>query len=358
MSGRRERDLRVAAIKFAAFALVATVVTLTVAATIRPFGSGSVAGYSAIFSNGSRLKPGDDVRAAGVAVGRVTGVELMPDNTVKVGFNLSRPVPLTDGSRVEIRYLDLIGDRALALVRGPGAPLRNGATIPVSRTKPALDLNELFNGFKPLFAALSPNDVNALSMDIIHTLQGEGSTLDSLMQHTASLTNGLAQRDHVIGQVITNLNTVLGTTADRQGQLDLLIRELTRFVRGTADDRSTIGTAISQISDLTSQTAAMVADARPGIKADLSQLDQFATMLNQPTNHAELEDLLTGLGPKFAAIARTASNGSFFNYYACDIGLRISGSPSGPASPLTTILNALAAMGRINLADPAARCQS
>ena len=83
-----------------------------------------------------------------------------------------------------------------------------GQVIPVSRTAPAVDLTALFNGFKPLFQALTPADVNKFALEIIQTLQGEGGTVDSLLTQTASLTNTVADRDAVIGQVIDNLITV------------------------------------------------------------------------------------------------------------------------------------------------------
>ena len=89
--------------------------------------------------------------------------------------------------------------------------LPSGGTIPVSRTKPALNLTELFNGFQPLFQALTPTEVNQLSMNIVKVLQGEGGTVGSLMSNTASLTNALADRDELIGRVIDNLSAMLKT---------------------------------------------------------------------------------------------------------------------------------------------------
>lgn len=365
MTDRRSRELTLAGIKFGAFAMVAVSVTLTVAATIRPFGNGGVASYHAIFANASRLKSGDDVRAAGVVVGRVDGVRLLSDDTVDVAFTLTSPVPLTSGTQAQIRYLDLIGDRTLALVNGPGERLPDGGTIPLAHTQPALDLNALFNGFKPLFAALSPNDINALSLDIVRTLQGEGPTVDALMQQTATLTRTLADRDTVIGQVITNLNTVLGTVDDRQGQVNLLVRDLTRFVRGTAADRDVIGTAIDQVGQLAQLTRGLISQARPSLHGDIAALGQLAHRLNQPINHLAIEQLLTQLGPKLGAISRTASNGSFFNYYACALGVHLADARGLAITPglatlgslLDPTLGTLATIGTITLSDGAARCR-
>ena len=107
---------------------------------------------------------------------------------------------------------------------GDTARLPAGSTIPLSRTQPALDLTVLFNGFKPLFAALTPADVNSLSAELIQVFQGEGGNLEGLLRSTGSVTSTLAARDQLIGDVITNLNVVLRTVGDRDRQLSDLHR--------------------------------------------------------------------------------------------------------------------------------------
>src|SRR5690606_41357286 len=119
-----------------------------------------------------------------------------------------------------------------------------GDTRPLERTARACDLNELVNGFKPLFRALSPDDVNKLSYEIIQVLQGEGGTVESLLQRTASLTTTIAEKDQVIGQVITNLNSVLTTINERTPQLDQLIVRLQKLVSGLASAGEPIGRSI------------------------------------------------------------------------------------------------------------------
>src|SRR5690606_6157732 len=138
--------------------------------------------YAAVFTNASGLTDGDFVRIAGVEVGKVTAMALEPDGSVRVEFTADDSVVLTKGSRAAIRYDNLIGDRYLALEEGAGSPqtLAPGATIPVSQTSPALDLDALIGGFRPLFQALSPEQVNALSGQLIQAFQGQGSTINSV----------------------------------------------------------------------------------------------------------------------------------------------------------------------------------
>jgi phospholipid/cholesterol/gamma-HCH transport system substrate-binding protein len=220
---------------------------------------------------------------------------------------------------VTVKYRNLVGQRYLALSPGPGAPapLADGATIPLSRTHPALDLTVLFNGFKPLFAALSPSDVNELSGLLIQTLQGEGGDINTLLAKTASLTSAIADRDAVIGRTIDNLNTVLGTVDAHDQQLLSLIDQLQRFTSGLAADRETIGRSLSGINTLSAETADLLVSTRPLVKDDIAQLRTLATTVNKPANVKEFEDFITNAPKRITTLTRTATYGSWFNFYLC-----------------------------------------
>src|SRR6185369_328073 len=181
----------------------------------------------------------------------------------EVAFTVQDDIPLAASVRATIRYRNLVGQRYIALTEGPGdgRPLRTDGLIPRGQTTPALDLTVLFNGFRPLFTALTPDDVNKLAYEIIRVLQGEGGTIASLLRHTASLTNALADRDAVIGRVITNLNDVLSTLDERDQQLDQTITQLQQFVSGLAADRAALGDALVNLSTLTGATADRLGDA-------------------------------------------------------------------------------------------------
>src|ERR1700722_9759225 len=95
-----------------------------------------------------------------------------------------------------------------------------GGFIPLSRTQPALDLDALIGGLKPLFRALNPEKVNAIAQTIITVFQGEGGTINDILDQTAQLTSRLADSDRAIGEVIANLSTVLDTTVKHRKQFD------------------------------------------------------------------------------------------------------------------------------------------
>jgi phospholipid/cholesterol/gamma-HCH transport system substrate-binding protein len=310
-------------VKLLVFAAVTLLAFGVLAGTIANVQLGDKAHYTAIFTDAAGLQKGDDVRIAGVRVGEVTGISVVDRAgraEAKVGLSVLRSSPLTQGTNAVIRYRNLIGQRFVALTQESGGAglLPSGATIPDSRTQPALDLDVLFNGFKPLFAALSPDDVNELSGEIVQVLQGEGGSINQLLAHTASLTSTLADRDAVIGQTVNNLNAVLGTVEQRDGQLGTLVDQMDRFVSGLAADRQVIGSSLANINALTDQTADLLVAARPPLKADIGQLRDLAALLNKPANTKVFEQFADNLPVKLGRITRTATYGSFFNFYLCD----------------------------------------
>jgi phospholipid/cholesterol/gamma-HCH transport system substrate-binding protein len=221
-------------------------------------------------------------------------------------------------THADIRYRNLVGQRYIALTNEIGSTgvLEPGATIPVSRTSPALDLTVLFNGFKPLFQALSPSDVNELSYEIIQVFQGQGGTLDGMLAHTASITQTLADRDQVIGQLITNLNSVLDHVGRRNHQLNDLITTFQQFVGGLKKDRGAILGSLDQISNLSVQTADLVSGIRAPFVSDIHHLRGFAANLDR--GRPELDRALQVLPIKLTKVGRTAIYGSWFNFYLCN----------------------------------------
>ncbi|UXY39898.1 MCE family protein [Streptomyces albidocamelliae] len=311
-------------VKFSLFALVTIAATALLAATIVNVSLTSKETYHAVFTDVTGLETGDDIRVAGVRVGEVEGIRIKDRTLAEVTFTVSAERPLLAGTRAVVRYRNLVGQRYIALTEGPGdgtTRLRPGGTIPLSRTRPALDLNALLNGFKPLFAALSPSDVNQLATEIVRTLQGEGGTVNSLLAHTASLTSTLADRDKLIGSVIDNLNTVLETLDKRGSRFSGLLTQLRRVVSGLSADRRPIGESLVSIGDLTDATSGLLEDARPPLKDDIGGIGDLTGTLNR--NENTVEGVLKRLPNKLEKLTGTASYGSWFNFYLCDFDGRI-----------------------------------
>ncbi|MGC5005063.1 MCE family protein [Streptomyces sp. DT203] len=323
MRRARATDAMAPLVKFSVFAVVTVLATALLAATIVNISFTPEDTYRAVFSDVTSLEEGDDIRVAGVRVGEVQDIAIKDRTLAEVTFTVSRDRPLLSSTGAVIRYRSLVGSRYVALTEGAGdgTRLKPGGVIPLARTKPALDLNALLGGFKPLFAALSPEDVNQLATEIIKTLQGEGGTVNSLLAHTASLTTTIADRDELIGSVIDNLNTVLGTLDKRDARFSGLLKQLQRLISGLSADRKPIGASLAGIDGLTEATSGLLQDARPPLRDDIAGLRDLTGTLN--ANEKTVEGVLRRLPNKLNKLTGTASYGSWFNFYLCDFDGRI-----------------------------------
>ncbi|WP_433331945.1 MCE family protein [Spirillospora sp. CA-294931] len=304
--------------KSLAFVAVTVTATGVLALSITQPGGGDTVGYKARFTDASGLREGDSVRVAGVEVGRVGEISVVDRRAARVSFSVGKGRRLPATTTATIKYLNLIGQRYIELDQGTGptGTLRPGSEIPVDRTTPALNLTQLFNGFQPLFQALSPKDVNQLAGSIVQVLQGEGGTMEGLLRTVGSLTSSIADKDKVIGEVVDNLNDVLSTVNSRGDRLSDLTVTLRRLVSGLAGDRAPIGEAITALDELAASTTDLLRDGREPLKRDIVQLGRLSKNLSDgsPT----VDKFLKTLPVKMEAIGRLGSYGSWMNFYMCE----------------------------------------
>jgi phospholipid/cholesterol/gamma-HCH transport system substrate-binding protein len=311
-------------VKFGIFATVMVLLTVFLFFIFGQYTTGSTNGYSALFTDVSRLKPGETVRVAGVRVGTVNSVSLRPDKKVVVKFDADRSVVLTTGTRAVVRYLNLVGDRYLELTDGPGSTkvLPAGSEIPLDRTAPALDLDLLLGGLKPVTRGLNPRDVNALSAALIQAFQGEGGTLQSLLSKTTSFSNTLADNSQTVQALIDNLNTVVATVDKEGSKFSGAIDRLEKLISGLSQDRDTIGTAITSLDNGTASIADLLGRARPPLAGTVDQLSRLAPLLDKDKNLLDVS--LQKLPNDYRKLTRLGAYGAWFPYYLCGLALRVS----------------------------------
>jgi phospholipid/cholesterol/gamma-HCH transport system substrate-binding protein len=312
---------------FLTVCLLGTFALLTIFADFR-FGQNK--SYVAEFTNVSGLKSNDLVRIAGVEIGQVKKISVNRDATVRVEFSTDDSVVLTEGNRAVIRYDNLIGRRYLALVEGAGptTPLKPGQTIPVSRTEPALDLDAVLGGLRPLFRALDPQKVNELSGQLIQALQGQGPTIGSFLDQAAAVTNTLADRDQLIGEVIINLNVVLGSLGGQTDKLDKAVTSLSELVHGLAARRSELSNSVAYINSAAGTVADLLSQAREPFQKVVHETDRAAGIA--VADHDYLDNLLNQLPDKYRALARQGMYGDYFSFYLCEIVVKLNGKGGQP----------------------------
>lgn len=311
-------------VKFAIFAIVMALLTAGLFVTFSEHRAGAVTSYSAVFADASEIMSGDSVRVAGIRVGTVQDVSLQPDKTVVVTFDVDRGVALTTGTKVAVRYLNLVGDRFLALVDGPGSTrlLPAGSRIPPDLTSPALDLDLLLGGLKPVVQGLNPQDVNALTGSLLQILQGQEGTVESIFAHTSSFTSALADNGQVVEQLIVNLRSLLAVLTKEGHRFSVTIERLDELVGELSAERDLIGSAVDAIADGTASLADLLADARAPLNGTVDQLARMAPLLDKDLLF--LEAALKQAPGNYRKLVRIASYGSFIQFYMCGMTVRVS----------------------------------
>jgi phospholipid/cholesterol/gamma-HCH transport system substrate-binding protein len=286
--------------------------------------------YQAEFTNVSGLKRGDFVRIGGVEVGKVNKIWLNPDATVVAQFSTDQSVVLTTATRAAIRYQNLIGDRYLALMEGDHAATRiqPGKTIPVQRTQPALDLDALIGGFRPLFRALDPDQVNALAGQLIQAFQDQGATFSSFFAGAGDLFNTLADRGQLIDQLVTNLDAVLGSLGDHSKQFDKAVTSLSDLIRALTDRKADISNAVGAGNAAAKTVANLLEQARPPLQKVVGETDRTSGLVVADRDY--VDRLLTTWPDAYQALARLGVNGGFFSFYLCDVLLKFNGKGGQP----------------------------
>ena len=309
---------------------VFTVVMLLVAAMLivvfGEFRFGSDKDYHATFSDASRLKAGQDVRIAGVPVGAVKDIKLNDDNTVDVAFSLNERYQLYTSTKAVVRYENLVGDRYLEIVSGPGdlKKLPPGGTI--TNTAPALDLDALLGGLKPVFKGLDGKKINEVSNAIIELLQGQGGALSQMLSSTGAFTQDLAARDQLIGDLINDLNSVLGTVDEKGAQFDATVDRLQKLISGLAQGRDQIAGAIAPLASATDDLTTTLQQSRRPLQGVIENLRPLAQRLDE--RKADVNKVIEPLAENYLRLNALGAYGSFFNIYYCSIRMKING-PAG-----------------------------
>ncbi|NUS44598.1 MAG: MCE family protein [Mycobacteriaceae bacterium] len=320
-------SIRKPLIGFTLFAIVSLMVTWVMWGTLQRSVQGGTHTYHAIFSNVLGLSEGDDVRIAGVRVGRVDGIELTSDNRARVTLRVQDDQHLYDNTAALVRYQNLIGQRYVALERraegGSSRPLSSGATIGLDRTEPSFDISLLLGGFEPLFKMLEPAEVNELSSSLLQALQGSGVSLASFITQAASVATEFQQRDAIIGDVITNLSGVLTGLANRGTQLQTLIGQTRALISGLYAQGNVLKAATDQVSTATDALLAMVTRISPKIQATQNATtNALAALIG---NGARLDRTAVQLPVLLTRIAGWNGQGAYATNYTCSLDVSLWG---------------------------------
>ncbi|MQY16997.1 MlaD family protein [Nocardia macrotermitis] len=301
------------------FVIVSALLSWTVIVTLERGVSGATAKYSAVFTDVSGLSTGDDVRMAGVRVGRVDSIEL-DGNRARVGFEIQREQTLFGTTVVSVTYQNLIGQRYLGLSRGTrGNPvaLRPGAVIPVANTEPSFDISKLLEGFEPLFGTLDRSAVDNITQALIKALQGDNGSLTALVAETTQLAQSFAGPDQVLGQVITNLTTIVDGLAAQSGDLTTVIGRTRAIFEGLQRNKDSLLGSVDHLSQAVDRVARIVDTDQPALEAFLNRNPGFAQHLLD--NKYKFGVMGFNLPLILKGLARITQEGGYADADICDV---------------------------------------
>jgi phospholipid/cholesterol/gamma-HCH transport system substrate-binding protein len=313
-------SLRAVVIGLVTFLIATATMTWLVYATLDREVTGDTNAYSAVFTDVYGLREGDDVRMAGVRVGRVESVDLGPNNTAKVSFRVQADQKVLRNTEASVLYQNIVGQRYLGLrpaQTGDPTPLPPGSEIPVDRTVPSFDVGVVLNGYEPLFATIDPDAADKLTNAAIQSLQGDSGSWATLVDQTGKLTETFAGRDQLLGDTITGMDKLFGTLAKQNDNLNTVLADSRRMVDTFNSRRPELVESMGSISRVVRQLSAISDEVDPALNSLITREPGFAEHL------VSIEPQLAFTGANLPlmlkGLARLTNEGAYVNVYGCDL---------------------------------------
>jgi phospholipid/cholesterol/gamma-HCH transport system substrate-binding protein len=310
----RERNPIVVGV--AGFAVLAALMFAAFNVDSLPLIGGGTA-YRAAFRDASGLAPGNEVRVAGVKVGKVTAVELARTGAstyVRVGFEVDDgAVRLGRDTEATIRIKTVLGQKFLALApAGPGR-LPDGAQIPLAHTASPFDVVQAVSGLAGTLDQIDVKQLAAAFTVLSQTFADTPASVQASLTGLSRLSQTVASRDAELRDLLSHARGVTTVLANRDDDFRTLVADANLLLDEVSRRRDVIHNLLITTNDLANQLSGLVADNRTRLEPALRQLrDVVATLQRDRTN---LERTLQAMAPFVNAFANVVGNGRWFDSY-------------------------------------------
>jgi phospholipid/cholesterol/gamma-HCH transport system substrate-binding protein len=268
--------------------------------------------YYAAFSEAGGLKPNDEVRIAGVRVGKVKAVELAGDH-VRVEFLVDRGVDFGSQTGAAIKVKTLLGAMYLALQPDGGGQLAEEAEIPVQRTSSPYDVVDAFSGLAERSERIDTDQLAESLNTVAQLTENTPEEFQAALRGVSDLSANIAARDEQLNTLLGNLRKVSGVLGDRRQDLITLMEDGDRLFRALVARRQAVSDLLDSTSQLSVQLTGLVRDTRADLKPALDHLDNVVDVLNK--NQENLDNSLRLMAPFYRVFASTLGNGPWFDTY-------------------------------------------
>ena len=284
---------------------------------------GSGTGYAAAFGEAAGLRPGDEVRIAGVRVGRVTAVGLERDH-VRVEFRVKNSW-IGDRSRADIRIKTLLGRKFLSLDPRGDHELRPGSEIPVSRTTAPYDVEQALGTLSRTVDAIDTDQLARAFDTISSTLRDPPDAVRDSVTGLSRLSATIADRDSQLRTLLARTESVSAVLADRADDVGVLLADGNLLLREVQQRRQAISDLLRDTSLLALQVQALVRDNQHQLDPTLRQLQAVVDVLRD--NQQNLDRSIELLAPFVRVFANTLGNGRWFDTYVQNLLTPLPASP-------------------------------
>lgn len=290
-------------------ALVLAMLAAAVGMQLLPENSTQVA----LLSHASGLKPGDEVRVAGIPSGEVTDIELDGANA-KVSFDLDEGVQLHTDSRAAVKMATLLGKNYLEVEPGSGAAAAEDAAIPVDRTTPAYTLSDIFTRTKEDLGRLDMDALDEAVGTMATALDQDPAETDRALIETTRLARTIGEKDEQIGRLLTSVHDVTSSVREQQDELEGLLGDADTVAAMVIRRRQTIERLMTNAQDVVRSLEEL---ARENTEDVSEVLEQFHAVLSTLRKNADdLDASLKRLAPMARYFSNATGNGPWIDVYA------------------------------------------
>lgn len=287
-------------------AVILLLMLLSFNANALPFIGGGTT-YHADFTDGSGLKSGDDVRIAGVKVGKVTGVTLK-GALVRVALQVNTGARIGDQTRADIKIKTLLGQKYVALAPAGAGHLHGD--IPLSRTTSPLDVTQAFIGLGQRVGEIDTKQLAAAFDTLAATFKDTPPYVHESLRGLQRLSTSIASRDNQLHQLLADANTVTNTLAQRNAEIAKLINDSNLILQTVYQQRVVIHNLLVDTTAVSKQLSGLVRDNRAIIGPALANLEQTLVILQR--NQDNLDQAIHLTAPFIRDFTDVLGNGRWF----------------------------------------------
>jgi phospholipid/cholesterol/gamma-HCH transport system substrate-binding protein len=301
-------------VAFVGLAILAAIASLTFFSGDLPVIGGGTT-YTAYFAEAGGLRPGNEVRVAGIVVGHVTGVSL-DGNKVAVTFQ-EKGAWLGNTTTAAIKIKTLLGDKYLALGPQGTAPLNPGQPIPLSRTTSPYDVQQAFSGLGQQLGQINTAQLARSLQVLSDAFASTPPYVRSALHGLAALSSSVASREAQVASVLAGTRTVTGTLASEDARFQALLGDGNLLLSELEQRQAAINSMLVTTQALATQLSGLVTDNQAQLGPALQALNQVTSVLQR--SQANLNRAMALAGPYYRLLGNALGNGRWFDVYLCGL---------------------------------------